>query len=76
METLADLLPRFEKVKKNLTEDWAERLLSPPTDKEVWGQMRAVACRNRDEAIADDMQGFVESYDIRIGLIDEQLKQL
>lgn len=76
MENTADLQRRFNNTKARLTEQFAERLISPPTDKDVWGQMRALAARNRDEAIADDMPHFVADYDERIEAIDKELMKL
>jgi len=76
-ETIEDLKPRFEKVKANLTEEWADKgITESPTDKDVWGQMRAIASLRMDEALADDMEHFVFVFQHRIKLIDEQLKTL
>jgi len=77
METLEDLKERFERLKERLTDEWKDRGISiPPTDKEVWGQMRAIAVQHKEEAFADDMEGYVQTYQERIKIIDEILKSL
>jgi hypothetical protein len=73
---MEDLLKRFEVAKTNLTEQWVDNGIEPPTDKEVWGQMRAVACSNMDDAFADDMQGYILIYQKRIEKIDKILAKL
>lgn len=77
METQTDLQRRFNNTKTLLTEQWADNGITiPPTDKEVWGQMKAVARQNQDEAIIDDMQNFVDMYQERIELIDKELEAI
>jgi len=66
-----DLQRRFEVVKGYRIEDGLSA-----TDKDVWEEMRAVAVQNREYALADDMQGFVEDYDKRISAIDKELLKL
>lgn len=76
-ETIADLRARFESFKTVLTEEWADQnILIPPTDKEVWGQMKAIATQRKEEAMADDMEYYVFVYQNRMDLIDEVLKNL
>lgn len=72
-----ELKLRFGTAKVRLTERWADAgIIEPPTDKEVWGQMRAIACANMVDALADDMQGYVIIYQKRIQAIDEILSKL
>jgi hypothetical protein len=72
-----DLQRRFDNLKASLTEQWADQgITTPPTDAEVWGQMRAVATQNMEEALADDMEGYVIMYQKRIKLIDAQLEAI
>lgn len=47
-----------------------------PTDKEVWEFMKGVAKLRQDEALMDDMEGYVIIYQKRIKLIDEQLEAI
>ncbi len=76
-ETIEDLKPRFERLKEELTEQWLDKgIATPPTDKEVWGQFRAIALLRKDEAIADDMEYYILVHSNRINLIDEVLKTL
>lgn len=73
----ADLQQRFETAKTNLTEQWSSMGIKvPPTDKEVWGQMRATAYHHMDDAFVDDMQGYVLMYQKRIAAIDKILAKL
>jgi len=79
METLTDLKNRFEAFKKVLTDEWGDigdKNDTPPTDLEVWGQMRANNLRKLDEAIADDMQGYEIIYQKRIELIEQEMKKI
>ena len=72
-----DLIERFDRLKNSLTEQWLDNGITiPPTDKEVWGQMRAVAVQNQFEALADDMQGYVDMYQERIQAIDDILEKI
>jgi len=72
-----ELQNRFNRLKTSLTQQWADDGIAiPPTDKEVWGQMRAVSIRNQEDAMIDDMQGFVEMYQERIADIDKILESL
>lgn len=76
-ETIEDLKPRFERLKEDLAEQWADSgIATPPTDKDVWGQMRAIAMLRKDEALADDMEYYIFVHSNRIKLIDEVLKTL
>jgi len=73
----AELQQRFKNAKANLIERWDDMgIKTPPTDKEVWGQMRAVAIQNKAEALADDMEGYVIIYQKRIQAIDTILAKL
>jgi CBS domain containing-hemolysin-like protein len=67
---MEDLQRRFDKVKGYMTED----LGRIPTDKEVYEQLRAIAVEGLEFAMMDDMQGYIESYQRRIKMIDEKLK--
>lgn len=77
MTTPEQLQDSFNKVKGYLTEDWAEQgITTPPTDKEVWGQLKAIAMQRMDEALADDMESSVIHWQQRAKMIDEQLEAI
>lgn len=73
----AELQKRFKVAKANLTQQWKDMgIKTLPTDKEVWGQMRAVACQNKADALADDMEEIGITYQKRINAIDKILVKL
>lgn len=74
---MEDLLRRFDNTKSYMTEELADKgITTPPTDKEVWGQMRAVAVQNQAEALMDDMDEYVQIYQERIQAIDKILAEI
>lgn len=77
MENNTDLQARFDRLKISLTEQWADNgIKTPPTDLEVWGQMKAISLRHQEEALWDDMQGYVEMYSLRIQAIKKEMEKL
>jgi len=74
---MKELLESFKVAKANLTEQWEGMgITTPPTDKEVWGQMRAVSLDNLDGAKEDGLSSYVAKYQDRVNKIDEVLKKL
>jgi len=73
---MEELIQIFNVAKANLTEQWESAgIKDVPTDKEVWGQMRATAVNNRETALEHD-KGYVVVYDKRIAKIDKILSSL
>lgn len=71
-----DLQRRFENAKNHMVMCIDKYETTEPTDKEVWEFMKSVAELRKEEAMADDMEGYVIEYQKRIQLIDEQIKAL
>ena len=70
---MEELIQIFNVAKANLIERWESAgIKDVPTDKEVWGQMRATAVINRETALEYD-KGYVVVYDKRIAKIDKIL---
>ena len=73
---MEDLIQIFNVAKANLTEQWKSAgIKDVPTDKEVWGQMRATAVNNRETALEHD-KGYAVVYEKRIAKIDKILSSL
>jgi hypothetical protein len=72
------LLQHFAAFGISLSLDWQEQgIETPPTEAEIWGQLRAQYVQHLEEALADDMgDDILQSYQERIDLIDEKLKLL
>ena len=76
-ETLELMKQRFELCKEHMTERCLDSgITATPTDKDVWGQMRATAVQRQEEAYADDMEFYIYVHANRIKIIDEQMKLL
>lgn len=72
-----DLLRIFTVAKENLTEQYKSVGIStPPTDAEVWGQLRAIAVKRKEEHELFKELDYVTRMEKRIKRIDNQLKKL
>ena len=77
IETIDDLKVKFENIKKSLTKKWADMGISaPPTDKDVWGQFRAMTSECREMALMAKIERLIALHINRLELIDEVLKSL
>ena len=67
-----ELQNSFETVKGYMTEDNNQ----PPTDKQVWEHLKAIAEIRIEEAIADDMESSTRHWQKRLDLINAELEAI